>query len=440
MIRRLLFFPLALAALTLVPLPALAQQRLSLADALARAAADNADVRLAAAAEDEARARVRQARAGQLPSLDVSESWQRGNQPVFVFGSLLAQRAFGADDFALDALNRPDAVGNFRTALTVEAPIFDATTRAGTRAATLGLDVAGAQRRLVDHDLAMAVTAAYGGVLTAAATRRVMAAALDSAAADQKRARNRRDAGVATEADVLQMDLHVAATRERQLRATADEAEARARLNQLIGAPLESEFELDEAPGEVVDTAPLADLERAAVADRVELRVAALHDALAEAAAAAARAAFLPRVSALGTWEANGSAWTSRASSWTVGAVARVNLFRGFQDQARLAEAKALQARRAAERERAETAVRVDVRVAAARLDAARASLAVGQAAVAQARESQRIVRDRYEHGLADVTALLRAAEGLQDAEARHAAARVGVTIASATLARAVGR
>jgi len=439
MIRRL-FLPLALAAFAVAPRPVLAQQRLSLADALARAAADNADVRVAAAAEDEARARVRQARAGQLPSLDVSESWQRGNQPVFVFGSLLAQRAFGADDFALDALNRPDPVGNFRTALTVEAPIFDPATRAGTRAATLGLEVAGAQRRLIGHDLAMAVTTAYGGVLTAAATKRVLAAALDSAAADQERTRNRRDAGVATEADVLQMDLHVAATRERQLRAIADEAEARARLNQLIGAPLESEFELDEAPGDIADSAPLAELERAALGDRVELRVAALHDELAEAAAAAARAAFLPRVSALGAWEANGGAWTSRASSWTVGAVARVNLFRGFLDQARLAEAKALQTRRAAERTRAETAVRVEVRVARARLDAARASLAVGQAAVAQARESQRIVRDRYENGLADVTALLRAAEGVQDAEARHAAARVGVTIASATLARAVGR
>ena len=438
MIRRLL--PLALAALTVVPLPALAQPRLSLADALARAAAGNADVRVAAAAEDEARARVRQARAGQLPSLDVSESWQRGNQPVFVFGSLLAQRAFGAADFPLDAVNSPDPVRNFRTALSVEAPILDAATRAGTRAASVGLEVASAQRRLVGHELAMAVTSAYGRVLTAAATRRVLAASLDSAAADRARARNRRDAGVATEADVLQMDLHVAATRERQLGATVDEAEARARLNQLINAPLESEFALDEAQGDVADTTPLADLERAAVNDRVELRVAALHDQLADAAAAAARAAFLPRVSALGTWEANGSAWTSRASSWTVGAVARVNLFRGFQDQARLAEAKALQARRAAERERVETAVRVDVRVAAARLDAARASLAVGQAAVAQARESQRIVRDRYEHGLADVTALLRAAEALQDAEARHAAARVGVTIASATLARAVGR
>jgi murein DD-endopeptidase len=32
--------------------------------------------------------------------VDVAESWQRGNNPVFVFGSLLAQRQFTAADFA----------------------------------------------------------------------------------------------------------------------------------------------------------------------------------------------------------------------------------------------------------------------------------------------------------------------------------------------------
>jgi outer membrane protein TolC len=58
---------------------------------------------------------------------------------------------------------------------------------------------------------------------------------------------------------------------------------------------------------------------------------------------------------------------------------------------------------------------------------------------VAQARESHRIVRDRYESGLADVAALLTAAEAVQQADARHAAARVDITVAAATLTRALG-
>jgi hypothetical protein len=66
-----------------------------------------------------------QARAGYWPKVDVAESWQRGNQPVFVFSSLLAQRQFTAADFALGALNHPDALDNFRLSVMVEQSLFD---------------------------------------------------------------------------------------------------------------------------------------------------------------------------------------------------------------------------------------------------------------------------------------------------------------------------
>lgn len=68
---------------------AVAQTPLTLAEAIARARAHNPDVGGAAGAEREAAQRVTQARAGYLPRVDVVESWQRGNQPVFVFSSLL---------------------------------------------------------------------------------------------------------------------------------------------------------------------------------------------------------------------------------------------------------------------------------------------------------------------------------------------------------------
>ena len=105
--------------------PALAQSPLSLSDAVARGRARNPHVRAEAAAAEEADARLAQARAGYLPRVDLAESWQRGTQPVFVFSSLLSQRRFAAADFALDALNHPDATGNFRTSLSIEQPVFD---------------------------------------------------------------------------------------------------------------------------------------------------------------------------------------------------------------------------------------------------------------------------------------------------------------------------
>ena len=124
MIRRAATY-LLVAALGLAA-PAAAQTSLTLTEAISRARARNPDAG-SAAAEREAAQRVTQARAAYWPKVDVTESWQRGNQPVFVFSSLLAQRQFTSADFALGALNHPDALSNFRSAITVEQSLFDRT-------------------------------------------------------------------------------------------------------------------------------------------------------------------------------------------------------------------------------------------------------------------------------------------------------------------------
>ncbi len=421
--------------------PAAAQTPLTLTEAIARARAHNPDAGSAAAAEREAAERVTQARAGYLPRVDVVESWQRSNQPVFVFSSLLSQRQFTAANFAVGALNHPDALDNFRAGVMVEQSLFDAATGSNVTAAGIGRDMAAASRTMVDHDLAASVTSAYGRVLVAAAASQSAAAAAETGRADRELAGNRRDAGVVTDADVLQLDVFVSRTREQQIRAASDERIARAQLNQLMGEPLDAAFTIDRSPtASAIDATDLASLEAEAVKNRPDVKLAALQEQLAGETHRAARAAFLPQVAAQGGWEFNGGAWNARASGWIVGAVARINVFRGFADTARLAEAREQTTRRALERDKAETAARLDVYVAVARLDAARASEAVGRAAVEQARESRRIVRDRYAAGLTDATSLLRAAEGVVQAETQQTAAQVAVITETAALERTLGR
>jgi outer membrane protein TolC len=360
MIRRpvtcLLVAALGLAA------PAGAQTTLSLTEAIARARAQNPDAGRTAAAAREAAQRITQARAGYWPKVDVTESWQRGNQPVFVFSSLLAQRQFTAADFALGALNHPDALDNFRSAVVVEQALFDSATRANVTAAGIGHEMAMASRTMVDNDLAAIVTTAYGRVLVAAAATQSAAAAIEASRADRELAGNRRDAGLVADADVLQLDVHLSRAREQQIRAAAEERIARAQLNQSMGESLGESFVLERSlAASVIDATNLASLEAEALANRPDVKLAVLQEQLAGATRDAARAAFLPQVTAQGGWEFNGGGWNTRASSWVVGAVARFNVFRGFADTARLAEAREQTGRRALEREKAETAARLDV-------------------------------------------------------------------------------
>ena len=434
-------FGTALFVVACAGTPVAAQGPLTLAEAIVRARAQSPDAGSTAAAAREADQHVNQVRAGFWPRIDLTESWQRSDQPVFVFSSLLSQRRFAAANFAVDALNHPDAINNFRTAIVAEQPLFDSATRSSVTAGSITRQIAEARRAQVTQDLAVAVTDAFGRTLTAIEARKSAAAALESARADRELAGNRRDAGLATDADVLAIEVFAARAREQEIRAAADERTARAELNALIGEPLTTTFVLDShAVAADIDTSALSALEAEALAHRPSVTIAALEERLGTAAVDAAHEAFLPSVSAQGGWEFDGGTWTNRASSWMVGAFARVNLFRGFGDKARLAEAREQLVRRSFDRRKAEDAARLEVYTAAARLDAARAAEAVGRAAAAQARESRRIIRDRYESGLADVTALLRATESVVQAEAQQAGAAVGVLVATAALERALGR
>jgi outer membrane protein TolC len=430
-----------LAAAGLAAGQASAQSALTLDEAIGRALKQNPSTHAAEAARREASERARQARAGWLPRLDLTETWQRGNQPVFVFGSILAQRSFTQANFAIDALNHPDPVSNFRTGISVEQLVFDgARTRSANRSAAIGEEIADAGTRETAALVRLGVTRAFGEVLMAQANRAAAAAALDSAEEDVRRAERRRDAGLATEADVLAVKVHLAQIRERQISAASRETVARLQLNEAMGEPLDTRFDLQAPAVAQATTPPVADLEAEALASRPDLIRAIAQERLATEAVTSARSGFYPQAAIQGVYEFNGGTFSDRVSAWTVGAVFRWNLFGGFADSAKLGEAKAATERARAERARQEAAVRVEVRAAAARLDEARARVEVGRLAAAQAKESQRIVRDRFDAGLAPVNDLLRSSMALLDAEYHQTAAAVDVLISAALLERARGR
>jgi len=73
-------------------------------------------------------AQYKQTQAAFLPQVSVSHTGTRTNNPVFAFGGKLNQGVFGQSDFAIDALNNPDAITNFTTNIEVKQPIINADT------------------------------------------------------------------------------------------------------------------------------------------------------------------------------------------------------------------------------------------------------------------------------------------------------------------------
>jgi outer membrane protein TolC len=438
---RALSSPVALAMVWLASMgAAAAQTTVTLEGAMAQARADTPDRRALESDLAAAEARVRRAQSGYWPRVDLVEAVQRGNHPVFAFSALLSQRRFTAADFALESLNHPDAVTNTRTAIGIEQPIFDAgLTMLGTKAAKLERDAAAVRRDEGEQDLAFAAAQAFVAVLRFEAAGRATDAAVAAAESDRERARARRDVGLATEADVLAVAVHLANMRQRQIAVRGDLEVARTQLAEAIGAPFsESLVLVPPAPRALPDD--VSAIVTAALASHPHRRQSDLHVQRADVARRTARASLLPTVGLQGGWEFNGPTLGEQRAGWVVGAEVRLNVFRGFADSSRVAEASHALTRASADQERVLRRIEVEVRSAAAQLTAAAARRDAGQAALAQAHESQRIIRDRYDNGMATMTDVLRAAEAVLDAESRSTAADMDVILRAVALDRAAGR
>ncbi|MDR1989927.1 MAG: TolC family protein [Acidobacteriaceae bacterium] len=433
-------FAIVLSALTATS--AAAQNILTLEQAVQEALARNADVRAAEAGAAIDAARLLEARAGWFPRLSVAESWQRGNQPVFVFGSLLASRQLTANHFAIDALTHPDAMSVHRTSLGVRQSLFDGRQNATVESARIARDAATLTLDEQRAALAVAATGAYARLVSANATRRAMDTAVQSARADRARAADRRDAGTATDADVLALDAHVATLVQRAVEAEGETLIARAELNRLMGSPIDRTYQVIESTAvtSIADSGDMAALLAEAEAARPELRRAALGEQQARAERQLARAALLPRVTTDAGVEVTGTQFTTRATSWVAGADVSWTLSLGGAERARLTAASLAQTKAAAATDAARAAVHVEVITALTEQRAALARIDAGSAAVGAARESERIIRDRVDAGLASVTDLLRAQSAWLDADAQRTKAMADALISTATLHRALGR
>lgn len=430
------------AILTAAAGSAEAQPLLTLADAIRESLAHNASLRAGRSTVDEAQAGVDEARAGWLPRVTVSELWQRGNQPVFVFSALLSARQFGVANLAIDALNHPDPIGAFRTSIGVEQLLFDGGRQRATVAmASLRHDMAGFVLDETTAALLIQTTDTYGRVLTAESGQRAAIAARDAMRQDRVRTEQRRDAGVATDADVMALAAQVANLEQRVLQHQADAAVARAELNRLVGAEIDRDYAVAE-PNAAVRTAAteLRALLADADANRVELKRSTAAIRLAEADARRERATLLPQLAVQGVVDVSGTRLADRASNWVVGGEARWSLSLGGAEAARLRAARARRAQAQAHADDIRAAVHVEVATAFYQRRSAEARQVAGGAAVDQARESERVLRDRFEAGLATVTDVLAASSAVLAAETQRLSAAVDLLMNDARLWRAVGR
>jgi outer membrane protein TolC len=246
---------------------------------------------------------------------------------------------------------------------------------------------------------------------------------------------------MSTQADVLSIQVHLAAMKEQQIRRKADLEVAAAALNEALGLPLSEPHNLTTALTRAsIDEESLEAYEKDSLRERPEARQARFAVGLAETQDATARAALLPQVIAHAGFEADRQRFASRGgANWLASVSLRWNIFNGGADRARIDEAAfGLQRARALENQ-AGAQIRLQVRRAYADWKSAGQRIEVAEAAVSMAQESLRITKNRYESGLSNVTDLLRNETALLEAKTRRFAAIYDQRLAAVNLQLAAG-
>jgi outer membrane protein TolC len=428
--------------LALVAVPAWNQEKLSLEQAVSMALTNHGGIQAGAAALRISEARVAQARGSRFPQVTYTESWQRSDNQVFVFGSLLTQKQFGPTNFDVHVLNDPAFLNNFQSQVIVDQTLYDNGRRKSQiRTAEIGREITAQDTRRTEMEVISSVAAAYYGSLLAAESVRLATETMRSAEADLTRAEARRSAGMTTDADVLSIRVHAAAVREQLIRRQSDLEYSQAALNQALGLPLDTIHVLGTGLIAVqAESTAMAAAEKDA-AERPEVKQAQAALEAGEQQARAARAARLPEFYFRAGFEADRQRFVNRGgANWMAAAGFRWNLFDGFADRAREAEAQAGIERVRAQAKLVASGTQLAARRAWLDLQSAGERIVVAKASVSMAQESLRIIKNRYEAGLTEVTELLRSETALLDAQTRHLEAIRDQRIAAVTLEAARGK
>jgi outer membrane protein len=423
--------PLALALFALTALPLHATEApLSLSAAIREALTRNPDAVLARHRIDRAGAIVMQADAMVWPSLTFRSGYQHTDNPVGVFGAALNQSAFSP---GLNFNNVPDA-DNLNVAGVVTVPVYTGGQVSAERKAAAESRAAETHTlAAVQNQLAFEVVRSF---FTIRKTRAFVAAARAAVGGFEENleiARKRFDGGKALRADVLDLEVRLAQSREDLVQARNADALARRALAHLLGRETEL-IEITEATPETQP--PSGDTQ----ALRPETAALYRRKLAAEAAVKSALSGFLPKVSAFATAEHNhGWKFNSGGNNYTAGLLLNWKLWDGHLTRGKVAEARAEADFVNEQQRRLRLAIEFEIQQAKLQLETSEERVEVTRKAVELAAESVQLTRVRFEQGLALATQLIDAETALTGARVRQAQADADRHIAVAALRKALG-
>jgi outer membrane protein TolC len=451
------------------PAPEATGPTLTLPEAVRAAMDRNPQLRSARFGLEEARERVSEAWGSVLPSLDLSATYTRNVSPSVNF---LPAAIFDPDADPNELIPvRFGADNTWSNSIDLEQPLFNA-------AAFIGVGAAGRYETLQEevvrgqaHEVVTRVREAYYGLLLAQEQARLTENSVRRVRESLQETRALNRAGLASDYDVLRLEVELANLEPNLRRALNSVQQSRRQLGVDLGIPADqveglevagslATMDLDDPSSNSADNQEIlafggvdfrpgmgaSAVVASALDSRSDVRQLALTQSLRKTEMRLEQVEYLPEISFFGTYAINSQQngdpeffGSPRAYTRNVGVRVTLPIFQGFQRDARIDQRRAVLRRAETETELARDQAASDVRTL---VEQAEESLERAQAqalAVQQAGRGFEIARAQYREGLGSQLELTDAEVALRETEFNYAQAVYDYLVARARLDRAAG-
>ena len=394
--------------------------KLSVKDAINMALENNSRIKAARFTSIAARQGVVSATSRYLPAVSFEETLVASNSPTNTFMMKLDEGRFTQNDFQISNLNNPAAAHDFKTALSIQQPLFVPSLSPLREMAVKDAQKSELELEAARQGIAFQVFFTYLDVQKADAQLKAADKAVADARENMRLASVRASSGVGLKSDELRSRTHLSMVEQQQISARNDLELTRMKLAMLIGMPEGNTYEISGFSNNIAVPVMSGKVIGEALDNRVEMKLSHADLEKSDATLRLARSEYLPTVGAFASYQLNAkdAPFTSDNDAWSAGVSLKWNIFDGFRTNS---ERKRALSGQSAAREMLESTtkdVRYQLKESYLRREEAAKRLEVARHSVLDAEETVRLLTKRYENSLATMVELLDAQTALNQARA----------------------
>ncbi len=420
-------------------------QSLRLADCIAQALGKNPAIQISEAKVQAAEAHSSEAATTLLPQLKFSGRAAELSS-IDPFGLKLGPPV------NISMILFPDITENYSMRLSLQQPLFTGfKLKKNLEMAELDANAKREELTKDQSDLVFDVITAYWTFYRAIKVEEVIRQSVEQMSEHLKDARNLSQQGLATDADVMKVQVQLSDAKVKQLEARNAIRLTSMALNSLIRNPLETEIMPSDTPAISQDEAGtfldenLTKLQTLALERRPELKSMQLQRDMSNAGVIAAKGDWYPQIFFAANYDyarpnqriiPPKDQWDG---TWDVGITFQWNVWDWYATGHQIAQAEAVLRQSEAGVTQLNDAVVLDVAQQYYNAQTAKEKVSVAYGGMEQAQESYRMNSEKYKNGLTSNTEMLDAEIALMQAKLTHTQAVVDYAIAAARLKKAIG-